>query len=121
MRYGSVHLDVWFDNLHIDNEKEITFLTSTFVATVTYVLTFLISYFSYFTTNLNEAEYQEKAESFLKGYETVTVIGSEEKKRFLPYACLASMVYYISVQCDRFEYWTNIFVNEDHLKGWLEI
>ncbi|WP_236900515.1 hypothetical protein [Elizabethkingia ursingii] len=64
---------------------------------------------------MNEAEYQEKAESFLKGYETVTVIGSEEK-RFLPYACLASMVYYISVQCDRFEYWTNIFVNEDHLK-----
>ncbi|MCL1678371.1 phosphotransferase [Elizabethkingia miricola] len=115
MRYGSVHLDVWFDNLHIDNEKEITFFDFDFCGNG--YLCFDISYFLFqlLTTNLNEAEYQEKAESFLKGYETVTVIGSEEK-RFLPYACLASMVYYISVQCDRFEYWTNIFVNEDHLK-----
>lgn len=24
--------------------------------------------------------------------------------------------YYIIVQCDRFDYWTNIFLNEDHLK-----
>ncbi|AJW63542.1 Homoserine kinase [Elizabethkingia miricola] len=115
MRYGSVHLDVWFDNLHIDNEKEITFFDFDFCGNG--YLCFDISYFLFqlLTTNLNEAEYQEKAESFLKGYETVTVIGSEEKK-FLPYACLAIMVYYISVQCDRFEYWTNIFVNEDHLK-----
>ncbi|OPC56797.1 phosphotransferase [Elizabethkingia bruuniana] len=115
MRYGSVHLDVWFDNLHIDNEKEITFFDFDFCGNG--YLCFDISYFLFqlLTTNLNEAEYQEKAESFLKGYETVTVIGSEEK-RFLPYACLAIMVYYISVQCDRFEYWTNIFVNEDHLK-----
>ncbi|MDV2448642.1 aminoglycoside phosphotransferase [Elizabethkingia anophelis] len=115
MRYGSVHLDVWFDNLHIDNEKEITFFDFDFCGNG--YLCFDISYFLFqlLATNLNEAEYQEKAESFLKGYETVTVIGSEEK-RFLPYACLAIMVYYISVQCDRFEYWTNIFVNEDHLK-----
>ena len=115
MRYGSVHLDVWFDNLHIDNEKEITFFDFDFCGNA--YLCFDISYFLFqlLTTNLNEAEYQEKAESFLKGYETVTAISPEEK-RFLPYACLASMVYYISVQCDRFEYWTNIFVNEDHLK-----
>lgn len=115
MRYGSVHLDVWFDNLHIDNEKEITFFDFDFCGNG--YLCFDISYFLFqlLTTNLNEAEYQEKAESFLKGYETITGIGSEEK-RFLPYACLAIMVYYISVQCDRFEYWTNIFVNEDHLK-----
>lgn len=115
MRYGSVHLDVWFDNLHIDNEKEITFFDFDFCGNG--YLCFDISYFLFqlLATNLNEAEYQEKAGSFLKGYETVTLIGSEEK-RFLPYACLAIMVYYISVQCDRFEYWTNIFVNEDHLK-----
>ena len=25
MRYGTVHLDVWFDNMHIDDEDEITF------------------------------------------------------------------------------------------------
>ncbi|HAY3551209.1 phosphotransferase [Elizabethkingia meningoseptica] len=115
MRYGSVHLDVWFDNLHIDDEKEITFFDFDFCGNG--YLCFDISYFLFqlLATNLNEEEYQEKAESFLNGYETVTEISAEEKK-FLPYACLAIMVYYISVQCDRFEYWTNIFVNEDHLK-----
>lgn len=115
MRYGSVHLDVWFDNLHIDNENEITFFDFDFCGNG--YLCFDISYFLFqlLATNLNEEEYQLKADRFLKGYETVTEISDEEKK-FLPFACLAIMTYYISVQCDRFEYWTNIFLNEDHLK-----
>jgi Ser/Thr protein kinase RdoA (MazF antagonist) len=115
MRYGSIHLDVWFDNLHIDDEKEITFFDFDFCGNG--YLCFDISYFLFqlLATNLNEEEYQAKADSFLKGYETVTEISNEEKK-FLPYACLAIMIYYISIQCDRFEYWTNIFLNEDHLK-----
>ncbi|MFP3597860.1 phosphotransferase [Chryseobacterium sp. SIMBA_029] len=115
MRYGSVHLDVWFDNLHIDDEKEITFFDFDFCGNG--YLCFDISYFLFqlLATNLNEEEYQVKAESFLKGYEAVTEISNEEKQ-FLPFACLAIMTYYISVQCDRFDYWTNIFLNEDHLK-----
>ncbi|WP_142723004.1 phosphotransferase [Chryseobacterium sp. ON_d1] len=115
MRYGAVHLDVWFDNLHIDNEKEITFFDFDFCGNG--YLCFDISYFLFqlFTTHLNEEEYEAKADHFIRGYETVTKINDEEKK-LLPYACLAIMNYYISVQCDRFEYWTNIFLNEDHLK-----
>lgn len=115
MRYGSVHLDVWFDNFHIDDEKEITFFDFDFCGNG--YLCFDVSYFLFqlLATNLNEEEYQEKADSFLKGYETVTEISKEEKK-FLPFACLAIMTYYISIQCDRFEYWTNIFLNDDHLK-----
>ncbi|UKB81206.1 phosphotransferase [Chryseobacterium sp. MEBOG07] len=115
MRYGAVHLDVWFDNLHIDDEKEITFFDFDFCGNG--YLCFDISYFLFqlFSTHLNEEEYQAKADSFIKGYETVTKMSDDEKK-FLSYACLAIMTYYISVQCDRFEYWTNIFLNEDHLK-----
>lgn len=115
MRYGAVHLDVWFDNLHIDNEKEITFFDFDFCGNG--YLCFDISYFLFqlFATNLNEEEYQEKADSFIKGYGTVTEISRPEQE-FLPFACLAIMTYYISVQCNRFDYWTNIFLNEDHLK-----
>lgn len=115
MRYGSVHLDVWFDNLHIGDENEITFFDFDFCGNG--YLCFDISYFLFqlLATNLNEEEYQLKADSFFKGYVTVTEISNEEKN-FLPFACLAIMTYYISVQCDRFEYWTNIFLNEDHLK-----
>jgi Ser/Thr protein kinase RdoA (MazF antagonist) len=115
MRYGTVHLDVWFDNMHIDNEKDITFFDFDFCGNG--YLCFDISYFLFqlLSTNLNEDEYQVKADSFLKGYETITEISNEEKK-FLSFACLAIMTYYISIQCDRFDYWTNIFLNEDHLK-----
>jgi len=115
MRYGAVHFDVWFDNLHIDNEKEVTFFDFDFCGNG--YLCFDISYFLFqlFATNLNEEEYKEKADSFIKGYETVTEISKPEQD-FLPFACLAIMTYYISVQCDRFDYWTNIFLNEDHLK-----
>ena len=115
MRYGSVHLDVWFDNLHIDDEEVITFFDFDFCGNG--YLCFDISYFLFqlLATNLNEEEYHIKADSFLKGYETVTEISNEEKE-FINYACLAIMIYYISVQCDRFNYWTNIFLNEDHLK-----
>lgn len=115
IRSGSIHLDVWFDNLHINNEKEITFFDFDFCGNG--YLCFDISYFLFqlFTTNLNEEEYQIKANAFLKGYETVIEISPEEKE-LLPFACLAIMTYYISVQCDRFEFWTNIFLNQDHLK-----
>ncbi len=115
MRYGSVHLDVWFDNLHIEDEKDITFFDFDFCGNG--YLCFDLSYFLFqlLATNSDEATYQMKAESFLSGYETVTEISKEEKK-FFPYASLAIMTYYISVQCDRFDYWTNIFMNEDHLK-----
>lgn len=114
IRSGSVHLDVWFDNLHID-EAGITLFDFDFCGNG--YLCFDISYFLFqlLATNLNEEEYQVKAASFLKGYETITAI-SDDEKRLLPYACLAIMTYYISVQCDRFDYWTNIFLNEDHLK-----
>jgi Ser/Thr protein kinase RdoA (MazF antagonist) len=115
MRYGGVHLDVWFDNLHIDDEEGITFFDFDFCGNG--YLCFDISYFLFqlLATNLNEEEYQIKADGFLKGYETVTKISNEEKE-FLPFACLAIMTFYIAVQCDRFEYWTNLFLNEDHLK-----
>jgi len=115
MRYGSVHLDIWFDNLHIDDEKEITFFDFDFCGNG--YLCFDISYFLFqlLATNLNEEEYQIKADSFVKGYESVTKISDEEKKH-LPFACLEIMTFYIGLQCDRFEYWTNLFLNEDHLK-----
>lgn len=115
VRFGSVHLDVWFDNLHIDDEKGITFFDFDFCGNG--YLCFDISYFLFqlLATHLNEEEYQRKADRFLKGYESVTKIG-EEEKNLLNYACLAIMTYYIGVQCSRFNYWTNIFLNEDHLK-----
>ncbi|WP_206197515.1 phosphotransferase [Terrimonas sp.] len=115
LRKGAVHLDVWFDNLHIGEQNEITFFDFDFCGNG--FLCFDVSYFLFqlLATNPDEKEYLVKAESFLNGYTKVSPI-SEAERRLLPYACLSIMIYYISIQCDRFVYWTNIFVNEDHLK-----
>lgn len=115
IRSGTVHLDVWFDNMHINEENRVTFFDFDFCGNGWLCLDISYFLFQLFSTNLNENEYLVKAESFLKGYENVTKI-SEEEKRILPYLCLAIMTYYLSIQCDRFEYWTNIFLNDDHLK-----
>lgn len=115
IRSGAVHLDVWFDNMHINEENRVTFFDFDFCGNGWLCLDISYFLFQLFSTNLNENEYLVKAESFLKGYENVTKI-SEEEKRILPYLCLAIMTYYLSIQCDRFEYWTNIFLNDDHLK-----
>lgn len=115
VRQGAVHLDVWFDNMHFTSDNEITIFDFDFCGNGW--LCFDISYFLFqlYTTNQNEADYQLKADHFLKGYETVTGI-TDEEKRILPFACLAIMTFYISIQCEKYDTWSNIFLNEDHLK-----
>jgi Ser/Thr protein kinase RdoA (MazF antagonist) len=115
IRFGAVHLDVWFDNMHFNEEDKVTLFDFDFCGNGWLCLDISYFLFQLFSTNLNENDYKIKAESFLAGYETVTEINKEEK-RLLPLACLAIMTYYISMQCDRYDYWTNIFLNEDHLK-----
>ncbi|MFC3157329.1 hypothetical protein SAMN05443633_108147 [Chryseobacterium arachidis] len=114
-RFGSVHLDAWFDNLHIDDKEGITFFDFDFCGNGYLCLDISYFLFQLLATHLNEEEYQIKAESFMKGYESVTELSSEEKE-YISFIGLAIIIYYIAVQCDRFDYWTNIFLNEDHLK-----
>jgi Ser/Thr protein kinase RdoA (MazF antagonist) len=115
VRCGAVHLDVWFDNMHFGKDNEVTIFDFDFCGNGW--LCFDISYFLFqlYSTNLNDKDYQMKADSFLKGYETVSEITAEEK-RIIPFVCLAIMTFYISTQCDRYDTWSNIFLNEDHLK-----
>jgi len=115
IRHGAVHLDVWFDNMHVHGENDVTIFDFDFCGNGW--LCFDISYFLFqlYATNQHDADYRGKAESFIRGYETVTEI-TDEEKRILPFACLAIMTFYISMQCDRYDTWSNIFLNEDHLK-----
>lgn len=115
VRKGAVHLDVWFDNLHLNKDNKVTFFDFDFCGNG--ILAMDISYFLYqlFSTNLNPLDYEEKAKQFLAGYQSETKLNVAEIEA-LPYLSMAIMIYYLSIQCDRFDYWTNIFLNEDHLK-----
>ncbi|PJJ08875.1 LOW QUALITY PROTEIN: Ser/Thr protein kinase RdoA (MazF antagonist) [Flavobacterium sp. 1] len=115
IRYGAVHLDVWFDNMHFNDDNKVTLFDFDFCGNGWLCLDISYFLFQLFSTNLDENDYQVKAESFLKGYEAISEI-SKEEKRILPFVCLGIMTYFISMQCDRYDNWTNIFLNEDHLK-----
>lgn len=115
VRFGAVHLDVWFDNMHFNEENKVTLFDFDFCGNGWLCLDISYFLFQLFITNPNEKDYEAKAVTFFKGYESKGEI-SEEEKRILPFVCLGVMVYFLSMQCDRFDHWTNIFLNEDHLK-----
>lgn len=118
VRSGAVHLDVWFDNLHADDQNQVTFFDFDFCGNGWLCLDISYFLFQLFSTNHDENHYRVKANDFLRGYETEAEI-SDEERELLKYACLAIMIYYISIQCDRFEHWTNIFLNRDHLRRYV--
>jgi Ser/Thr protein kinase RdoA (MazF antagonist) len=115
IRHGAVHLDVWFDNMHFNGENVVTIFDFDFCGNgwLCYDLSYFL--FQLYSSNQNDTEYQIKAESFLKGYETVIKL-TDEERCILPFGCLAIMIFYLSMQCDRYDTWSNIFLNEDHLK-----
>lgn len=114
VRRGAIHLDIWFDNMHFDGEEVYVF---DFDFCGNGWLCMDCAYFLYqlFSTHPDEHEYREKAAAFLEGYESIVKLTADEK-RMLPVASLYVMVFYLGIQCDRFDTWSNIFLNEDHLK-----
>jgi Ser/Thr protein kinase RdoA (MazF antagonist) len=115
VRTGVVHLDIWFDNMHFDSDGGITLFDFDFCGNGWLCLDIAYFLFQLYNTNPDEAEFRRKAEAFLSGYESIHPI-SDEEKRILPLAGLCVFLFYLGVQCDRFDIWSNIFLNEDHLR-----
>ena len=120
VRTGVVHLDIWFDNMHFDDDDKITIFDFDFSGNGWLCLDVAYFIFQLYNTNLEEAEFKEKAEAFLSGYESVQQM-TDEEKRIIPIVGLCVFLFYLSVQCDRFDTWSNIFLNEDHLKRFTSV
>ena len=115
VRTGAVHLDMWFDNMHFGEDNKITIFDFDFCGNGWLCLDIAYFIFQLYNTNLDEAEFKQKAESFLSGYESIQKI-SDEERRIIPVVGLCVFLFYLGIQCDRFDTWSNIFLNEDHLK-----
>lgn len=120
LRSGVVHLDIWFDNMHINGDDGITLFDFDFCGNGWLCLDIAYFLFQLYNTNLNEPDFKQKAEAFLSGYESIQKI-SDEEKRILPMAGLCVFFFYLGVQCDRFDTWSNIFLNEDHLRRFISV
>jgi len=119
MRRGIVHLDIWFDNLNITKNKEATLFDFDFCGNGWLCLD--IAYYILQLHNIEKYDkksYQPKIDSFLKGYESITKLSTEEK-RLIPILGVSLYYFYLGIQCQRYENWSNSFLNENYLKRYI--
>lgn len=118
MRRGVIHLDIWFDNMHFDEEGRVTLFDFDFCGVG--VQSIDIGYFLYqlFSTNHATGGYAEKSAAFLEGYTKYCPLPGDERSNAGALS-LPVLLYYIGVQCQKFDTWSNIFLNEEHLKRYV--
>jgi len=111
---GIVHLDIWYDNLSVNNENEITIFDFDNCGNGPLILD--VGYFckQLFFIEADKEEYESKVQSFLDGYLQVRML-SDAELRLIPDAGAAIFVYYLGIQAKRFD-WSNIFFTENYLK-----
>ncbi|GAB3519001.1 phosphotransferase enzyme family protein [Emticicia fontis] len=120
VRKGVIHLDIWFDNMNILNEEEITLFDFDFCGNGWQCYDIGYYILQIHSIEADENEYKLKAESFLKGYESVTAISAEEK-RLLPMLAECIYLFYLGVQCRRFNNWSNTFINDVYLTRFINL
>lgn len=115
VRRGVVHFDIWYDNMHFTDDGDITLFDFDFCGNG--LLCHDLAYYilQLHSTEREEAVLQLKKDSFLAGYESVTKI-SDDEKRLIPALGLASYLFYLGIQCLRYDNWSNTFLNEIYLK-----
>ncbi|WP_440133283.1 phosphotransferase enzyme family protein [Chitinophaga sancti] len=120
IRHGAVHMDMWFDNMNFENEA-INIFDFDFCGNG--MLCYDIAYYIlqvYSTEKENLDVCREKVAAFLEGYQSVISI-AEEEKALLPALGVSMYFFYLGIQCQRYEDYSNVFLNEVYLKRYIKI
>jgi Ser/Thr protein kinase RdoA (MazF antagonist) len=120
LRKGVVHLDIWYDNMHFDNNGDITIFDFDFCGNGWLCLDIAYYMIQLHKIEKDENEYQLKLKSFLDGYERITPL-SEEEKDAVPVMGVSVFIFFLGVQCHRYDNWSNVFLNEIHLKLFINL
>ncbi|WP_428666270.1 phosphotransferase [Runella sp.] len=120
VRVGTVHLDIWYDNMHIDTNGNITLFDFDFCGNGWQCLDLAYFNVQLFNIEPDPEEYRRKLNRFFEGYETITKI-SDEEKGFIPYLAVSIWFFYLGIQCQRFDDWGNLFISEDYFKRFIAI
>jgi len=120
VRQGAVHLDIWFDNLNVDAKNNITLFDFDFCGNGWLCLDIAYYLLQLYVVEADEQQYWLKQQSFFKGYESNTTITCEEK-RILPMLGISLYFFYLGVQCQRFDNYANLFLNDTYLKRYISL
>jgi Ser/Thr protein kinase RdoA (MazF antagonist) len=120
IRNGIVHLDIWFDNMSINADGDITIFDFDFCGNGWQCLDiayYILQQHSVFR-EMDECKVHTRA--FLEGYNSITPISAEEQ-RLLPALGVALYFFYLRIQCNRYDNWSNVFLNEPYLKRFIKL
>ena len=111
---GTVHLDIWYDNMAITSQGEVTLFDFDFCGNGPAILD--VAYFckQLFHIETDKQQYEEKVRHFLNGYASARNLSVAERQ-LLPAAGAAVWLFYLGVQVRRFD-WSNIFLSVNYLK-----
>ncbi len=115
---GIIHLDIWYDNLSVNKNNEITIFDFDNCDNGALILD--VGYFckQLFFIESDKNEYEQKATSFLNGYQKIRCLSNEEIN-LIPEAGASIYIFYLGIQAQRFD-WSNIFFTENYLKMYVE-
>jgi Ser/Thr protein kinase RdoA (MazF antagonist) len=120
LRHGAVHLDLWFDNMNITPEGDITFFDFDFCGNGWLCMDMAYYMLQIHSTEKDEDERERKTAQFLAGYESVTPV-SDEEKRLIPMLGICLYFFYLGIQSQRYDNWSNVFLNEIYLKRFINL
>lgn len=111
---GIVHLDIWYDNLSVNNENDLTIFDFDNCGNGLLILD--LAYFckQLFFIEQDKNQYESKVKSFLEGYRESRELLDEDLE-LIPEAGASIFIYYLGIQAQRFD-WSNIFLTENYLK-----
>ncbi|QDO92620.1 phosphotransferase [Formosa sediminum] len=117
LRKGVVHLDVWYDNMNIKDNSNITLFDFDFCGNGWLVLD--VAYFckQLFHIESDKTVYELKKDKFLEGYQSVQKLSNTELN-IIPETAMAIWMFYLGVQSQRFD-WSNIFLTTNYLKMYI--
>ena len=120
LRKGAVHLDLWFDNMNITTAGEVTFFDFDFCGNGWLCLDMAYYMLQIHSTEKDDTERELKTAQFLAGYESVTPV-SDEEKRLIPILGICLYFFYLGIQSQRYDNWSNVFLNEIYLKRFINL
>lgn len=119
LRYGIIHLDLWYENMKVKNEAQITVFDFDNCGNGWLFLDIAFSLLTLYRNEPNKDNFESKKDSFYRGYESITSI-SEEEKRLIPYGGLAIWLHYTGIHIQRFNDFSNQFLSQEFLKFWIQ-
>lgn len=114
LRQGTVHLDLWMDNLHVNPAGELTLFDFDFCGNGWLCLDMAYSILQIYFTNPDPVIAARKVEAFLEGYYSVSDITAEEL-RVIPMLGVAVHLFYLGVQAQRHSDWSSVFFSPHYL------